>query len=308
MKTKLIIIPLLISLLLTACQVVTPAPSDQMSVLAIEPFLADLAQNVAGDRFNVRSLIPLGLDPHAFEPTPQDIAQLNNASILIINGAGLEEWLNDFLENIPTGQTIITASAGLTPRIPQTGEPAHEGDESAQDSDPHFWLNPINIITYVENIRDGFTAADPDGAGTYIRNADTYINSLQQLDVELQTQIDQIPPQRRLLVTNHETFGYFADHYNFRIIGAIIPSVSTSASPSARELTTLVDSILANNAPAVFLETGSNPSIADQIAAETGVKVVTDLYTHSLSTPDGPAATYLEMMRHNTRLIVEALK
>ena len=308
MKSKLIIIPLLISLLLTACQVVTPAPSDQMSVLAIEPFLADLAQNVAGDRFNVRSLIPLGLDPHAFEPTPQDIAQLNNASILIINGAGLEEWLNDFLENIPTGQTIITASAGLTPRTPQTGEPAHEGDESAQDSDPHFWLNPINMITYVENIRDGFTAADPDGAGTYTRNADTYINSLQQLDVELQTQIDQIPPQRRLLVTNHETFGYFADHYNFRIIGAIIPSVSTGASPSARELTTLVDSILASNAPAVFLETGSNPSIADQIAAETGVKVVTDLYTHSLSTPDGPAATYLEMMRHNTRLIVEALK
>ena len=308
MKSKLIIIPLLISLLLTACQVVTPASSDQITVLAIEPFLADLAQNVAGDRFNVRSLIPLGLDPHAFEPTPQDIARLNNASILILNGAGLEDWLKDYLENIPAGQTVITASAGLIPRTPQPGEPAHEGDEPAQDSDPHFWLNPINIITYVENIRDGFTTADPDGAGTYTRNTDAYINSLQQLDAELQAQIDQIPMQRRLLVTNHETFGYFADRYNFRIIGAIIPSVSTGASPSARELTTLVDSILASGAPAVFLETGSNPSIADQIAAETGVKVVTDLYTHSLSTPDGPAATYLEMMRHNTRLIVDALK
>ena len=273
MKTKFIVIPLLISLILTACQTTIPSQSDQISVVAIEPFLADLAQNIAGDRLTVQSLIPLGLDPHAFEPTPQDVAILNNASILILNGAGLEEWLKDFLENSTANQTVIIASAGLTPRVPQAGEPT-DVDQTGSNSqiDPHFWLNPLNVITYAENIRDGLIIADPVGSEQYKQNAENYISSLRQLDSELQLEIEQIPPERRLLVTNHESFGYFADHYDLRIIGAIIPSVSTGSSPSAQDLANLVDAINASHAPAVFLETGSNPDLADQIASETGVK------------------------------------
>jgi manganese/iron transport system substrate-binding protein len=121
-------------------------------------------------------------------------------------------------------------------------------------------------------------------------------------------QVAQIPAERRLLVTNHESFGYFADRYGFRIVGAIVPSVSTGAAPSAQQLAMLVDRIKATGAPAVFLETGANPQLADQLAQETGVRVVTGLYTHSISAPDGPAPTYLEMLRYNTQAIVEALK
>jgi ABC-type Zn uptake system ZnuABC Zn-binding protein ZnuA len=309
MKTKVIVVLLVISLLLTACRVTTPSQSDQITVLAIEPFLADLAQNIAGDRVTVQSLIPLGLDPHAFEATPQDVTRLNNASILILNGAGLEESLKDFLDNTPANQTVIIASAGLTPRTPQAGEPTDVVQTGSNTQlDPHFWLNPLNVITYVENIRDGLINADPAGSELYKLNAENYISILRQLDGELQAEIEQIPRERRLLVTNHESFGYFADRYGLRIIGAIIPSVSTGSSPSAQDLAKLADAINASGAPAVFLETGSNPSLANQIAVETGVKVVTDLYTHSLSAADGPAATYLDMMRHDTRLIVEALK
>jgi len=308
MKRSSIVVLLVISILLAACQPDAPAQTDPLSVLAIEPFLADIAQNVAGDRLVIDSLIPLGLDPHAFEPTPQDVARLSNADILILNGGGLEEWLEDILENNPSEQRIITASKGLTPRTPQPSEPAHEDDEHAHDGDPHFWLNPLNVITYVENIREGLIAADLAGAEDYTQNAESYIAGLRQLDSDLEAELQTVPGEHRLLVTNHESFGYFADRYNLQIIGAIIPSVSTGASPSARDLAELVDAIQTSGAPAVFLETGSNPQIAEQLASETGIKVITDLYTHSLSQPGGPATTYLDMMRYNTRLIVDALK
>jgi ABC-type Zn uptake system ZnuABC Zn-binding protein ZnuA len=166
----------------------------------------------------------------------------------------------------------------------------------------------LNGIHYVENIRDGLSQADPGGKEIYARNAQAYMAQLQALDAWISDQVAQIPANRRLLVTNHESFGYFADRYGLRIIGAIIPSVSTSASPSAQQLAALIDQIKATGAPAVFLETGSNPQLAQQIAAETGIQVVTDLYTHSVSAADGPAPTYLELMRYNTKQIVEALK
>lgn len=295
-------------LMLSACQPSNPTPTGAPTILAIEPFLADLVRNVAGDRLAVDSLIPSGLDPHAFEPTPQDVVRLSSAPIIVMNGAGLETWLEPLLKNLSSGQQVITASAGLTPRTPQPGEfPAGE-QAAAAEIDPHFWLNPLNVIRYVENIRDGLIQADPAGKDTYSANAAAYIEQLKALDAEIQTQVEQIPPARRLLVTNHESFGYFADRYGFKIIGAIIPSVTTGSSPSARELAALVDAIRASEAPAIFLETGSNPNLADQIAAETGVKVVTDLYTHSFSALDGPASTYLDMMRYNANRIVEALK
>lgn len=305
---KISLLLMLTLLLLSACQPAALTPTGSPTILAIEPFLADLVKNMAGDRLAVDSLIPSGLDPHAFEPTPQDVVRLSSAKIIVLNGAGLEAWLEPLLKNLSGGQQVITASAGLTPRTPQPGEIPAGDQAAAAETDPHFWLNPLNVIRYVENIRDGLIQADPAGKDTYSANAAAYIDQLKALDAEIQAQVEQIPPARRLLVTNHESFGYFADRYGFKIIGAIIPSVTTGASPSARELAALVDAIRASAAPAIFLETGSNPDLADQIAAETGVKVVTDLYTHSFSAPDGPAATYLDMMRYNTSQIVDALK
>ena len=274
-------------------------------MLAVETFLADIAQNVAGDRLTVEALIPIGVDPHAFEPTPTDIRKVAESQVLIANGAGVESFLQKLLENAGGKRLIIEAASGLTSRQPQAGEVV---DADHGGIDPHFWLDPISVIKYTENIRDGLSQADPAGKDVYAKNAETYISKLRELDTWIAGQVQQVPEARRLLVTNHESFGYFADRYGFRIVGAVIPSVSTNASPSAKELAALTDRIRQTGAPAIFLETGANPQLADQLAGEAGIKVVTDLYTHSVTAAGGSAPTYIDMMRFNVQKIVEALK
>jgi ABC-type Zn uptake system ZnuABC Zn-binding protein ZnuA len=277
-----------------------------LHVLAAETFLADIAQNVAGERLKVESLMPVGVDPHSFEPTPGDVRRVAESDVLIVNGAGLEEFLARLLENASGERQVIEAASGLTTRTPKEGEPVDA--EKHHEGDPHFWLDPNYVVTYVENIRDGLSQADPDGAPVYARNAEAYIAQLKELDRWIADQVQQVPPGRRLLVTNHESFGYFADRYGFQVVGTILPSISTDASPSAQQLAQLVDRIKETGAPAIFLETGTNPQLAQQIAEETGIKVVAGLYDHSTTEADGPAPTYVDMMRYNTRAIVDALK
>ena len=274
-------------------------------MLATETFLADIAQNVAGDRITVEALIPTGVDPHAFEPTPADVAKLADSQVLVVNGAGLESWLKKILDNTGGQRQVIEAAGGLAMRVPKAGDPAAV---EHPEGDPHFWLDPTKVIKYVENIRDGLSQADPGGAQVYAQNAEAYIAQLNDLDHWIAAQVETVPVAHRLLVTNHESFGYFADRYGFQVVGAIVPSVTSDAAPSAQELATLTDRIRATGALAIFLETGSNPQLAEQVAHETGVKVVTGLYTHSVSPPTGPAPTYLAIMRYNTTAIVEALK
>lgn len=285
-------------------------------VLAVESFLADIAQNVAGHRLKMASLVPLGTDPHGFEPTPADIAKVANSDLLIVNGAGFEGFLDQLLKNAGGKRPIVEASAGLASRKPNEGDAMERGHEDGQshqegqehEGDPHFWLDPNNVVKYVENIRDGLSKADPDGTGGYAANARAYIAKLRELDSWIAEQVKQLPQERRLLVTNHESFGYFADRYGFKIVGTVVPSVSTGASPSAQQMAHLIDQIKKTGTKAIFLETGANPQLAQQIARETGIKVVTQLYTHSITEPGGDAPTYVDMMRYNTMTIVEALR
>ncbi|MGH2522398.1 MAG: metal ABC transporter substrate-binding protein [Anaerolineales bacterium] len=300
----------LISLLLVACQAAGSNARPGLRVLAVETFLADIVRNVAGDRLKVDALMPVGADPHSFEPAPADLAKVADADVLIVNGAGFEAFLQKLLENAGGEQQIIEAAAGLESRKASAGEAEseHASESGHAEGDPHFWLDPINVIQYVENIRDGLSRADPEGKAVYSQNAAAYVAQLKELDGWIAGQAAQIPAARRLLVTNHETLGYFADRYGFKIIGAILPSVSSAASPSAQQLAQLVDEIKTSGAPAIFLEVEANPQLAEQIGQETGLRIITNLYTHSTSNPGGPAPTYLEMMRHNTLAIVEALK
>jgi ABC-type Zn uptake system ZnuABC Zn-binding protein ZnuA len=300
------------------------AGGSTIKVLAIETFLADVAQHVSGERLKVAALLPIGADPHSFEPTPADVTKVADSSVLIINGAGFEGYLDVLLRNAGGVHRIIDASAGLTGRTPREGEATeegegrehHGGDREAEhdhkghhhDRDPHFWLAPSNVVKYVENIRIGLSEADPSGAGIYTANAEAYIIKLKELDRWIADQVRQVPESRRFLVTNHESFGYFADRYGFEIIGTVIPSVSTGAAPSAHQMVQLVERIKKIRVKAIFLETGANPQLASQIAKEAGIHVVTELYTHSITEPGGPAPNYIEMMRHNTTAIVNALK
>jgi ABC-type Zn uptake system ZnuABC Zn-binding protein ZnuA len=286
--------------LLAACQAnIDPMPQSNggtleeggPKVLVVESFLADIAQNVAGERFEVEVLIPSGSDPHTFQPTPRDVTKIANSQVLIANGAGLEEWLQEILDNAGGERLVIEAAEGLSGNLSRPG-------------DPHFWLDPNNVIHYAEEIRDGYILADPAGEAVFIQNTTDYILRLEELDSWIAGQVEQIPSERRMLVTNHESFGYFADRYGFIIIGTIIPNVSTGSSPSAQQLVELIEAIIATSTAAIFLESGTNPEMAEQVAREAGVKVIKDLLTHSVSPPGG----YIDMMKYNTLAIVEALK
>jgi ABC-type Zn uptake system ZnuABC Zn-binding protein ZnuA len=268
-----------------------------IKVVATATFLADIAQNIAGDRFTVQALVPLGADPHEYEPTPADVTKVAGANIVIVNGAGYEGYLSQLLANAGGEHTIVEATAGLTSRPTPQGE-----------IDPHMWLDPTRVATYVENIRQAFATADPAGAAQYEANAKAYLDQLSELDAWIKDQVQEVPPERRLLVTNHESLGYYADRYGFTVVGTLIASVSSEAQTSAQELAALVDTIRSTGAPAVFLEVGTNTQLADQVAQEAGVKVVTDLYTESTGPADSGAGTYLDMMRYNTNAIVGALK
>jgi ABC-type Zn uptake system ZnuABC Zn-binding protein ZnuA len=171
-----------------------------------------------------------------------------------------------------------------------------------------MWMDPLNAINYVEKIRDGLSQADPAGKTIYSQNATAYIAKLQALDLWVKQQVNQLPANKRLLVTNHDALGYFAQAYDFKIIGAVIPSVTTDASPSAQQLASLIDTIKKSGAPAIFLDIGESQNLADQIASETGVKVVTDLYVESTSGPNGPAPTYIDMIKYDVTTIIAALK
>jgi ABC-type Zn uptake system ZnuABC Zn-binding protein ZnuA len=170
-----------------------------------------------------------------------------------------------------------------------------------------MWLDPNNMIVYTENIREALIHLDPEGEAIYKSNADSYIAQLKALDTWIQEQVVQIPPEKRLLITNHESLGYFAKRYGFSIAGSVIKSFSSDASPSAQQLAALIDQVRSSGAPAIFLDAADSDTFAQQIAQETGVKVVTDLHFESLT--DGPpAGTYIDMMKYNVTQIVNALK
>ena len=286
----------LIALSISGCG--TPAPAPEKSapvVLTSTTLLADIARNIAGDRLQIDSLLPIGVDPHSYQPTPQDVTKLAKSKLLIINGADYEGFLQPLFENAGDYGTILEASSGVRLR------------EEAGNIDPHLWLDPNNVIRYVENIRDGLIQFDPAGEAAYRSNADNYMRQLTELDRWITEQVQQVPPEKRLLVTNHEALGYFAERYGFTVVGTVVESFSSDASPSAQQMAGLIDQINASSAPAIFLDAGDNMALAGQIADETGVRVVTDLHLESL-TDGAPAATYIDLMKHNVTEIVNALK
>ncbi|MCE9645375.1 MAG: zinc ABC transporter substrate-binding protein [Chloroflexi bacterium] len=289
----------LAALFLTACGPAAPNNDGALSVLASTTILADITRNIAGDRLPVDSLLPAGADPHAYQAAPADVARIAKSKVLILNGLEYERFIEPLLKNAGGDRLIITASDGVSPLAIE--------EDGMQVSDPHMWLDPILVATYAENIRDGLIQADPAGEEVYKANADAYIAQLKDLDAWIQDQVQAIPAERRLLVTNHEALGYFAARYGFTVAGTVLSSLSSDAGTSARDMAALIEQIKVVKAPAIFLGDVENPDLADQIAQETHIKVVSDLHLESL-TDGGPAATYIDMMKYNVTRIVDALK
>ncbi len=297
----------------TSSSPVSAAPTARkLQVVATTTLLADITRNVAGDAATVTSLLPVGSDPHSFEPSPRDSQRIANADVLIENGVGLETWLEPMIQNSGTRARRVIASEGLTPREDNThaGEAKSEADqgEHGHELDPHMWADVQNVIAYVTRIRDGLAAADPANAALYQANAARYTAQLQDLDAFIVQQAATLPAEKRRLVTNHETFGYFADRYGFELVGTVLPSVSAEAQPSAQDMARLVDAMKEAGGAAVFTEATTNPALATQLARDAGVRVVGDLYTDSLGAPGSNGDTYIKMMRYDIEQIVKALK
>lgn len=298
--TRKFLVSVLLGLFLSSCTG-QPAPASggtAPAILTSTTLLADITRQIAGDRAAVASLLGAGVDPHSYQPTPQDAARISESQLIIVNGAEYEHFLESLLESAGGEATIVEASAGIQPGT---------DPKSEHGVDPHMWLDPNNVTIYVENIRDALTHLDPEGDAVYKSNADAYVTELNALHTWILDQTSHIPEEKRLLVTNHEAFGYFAARYGFTVVGTVIKSFSTNASPSAQQLATLIDQIRSSGAPAIFLDASDNTTFARQIAAETGVRVITDLHLESL-TDGAPAATYIDMMEHNVTQIVNALK
>jgi len=290
--------------LLAACQPAPAAQSSALQVVATTSIVADVVQQIGGDHFKVTTLLPLGSDPHSFQPSPRDMAMVADASVIFANGAGLEEFLQPLIENAGASARVIEVSNGIQLLDAPPGE--IEAGE-AQSGDPHTWVDPNNVLIWVENIQAALSELDPANAVDYQANAERYKSALQSLDAWIVEQVATIPPENRVLVTDHLVYGYFAERFGFEQIGAIIPGFSTISSPSAKDVAAIESAIQAHKVKAVFVSESTNPTLVQRVSEDTGVALVR-LYHGSLSEPGGPAATYIDMLRFNVSAMVDALR
>lgn len=298
---------------------------ETLRVVATTTLVGDVVKVIGGDAIDLTVLLPVRADPHTFEPTPQDVAAIADANIVFSNGAGLEEFLQPLIESAGVGEEkVVAVSAGIA-LLEFAGEHTHNDEHTADEhadsaaadqygedehthsgGDPHVWFSPVNVIQWSDSIATALSTADPAHAETYAANADAYEAELAELDTWIMEEIAHIPENKRVLVTDHMIFGYFAERYGFKQIGAVIPGYGSAIQPSAQELAQLEEAIQAYDVPAIFVGTTVNPGLSERVATDTGIEMVT-LYTDSLSEAEGPAATYLELMRYNTHAIVHAL-
>ncbi len=280
----------------------TPAVTagTKIKVVATTTQVTALAQVVGGDQIALTGIMKAGIDPHEYEPTPQDVRAVADAQLILENGVGIESWLNKLIQNSGTHASVIDASKGVQIR---------KGDAQEPLGDPHIWHSIPNAIIMLNNIRDSLAQIDPAHAAAYQANAAAYQQTLNNLDQYIMEQIASIPAPNRKLVTNHDTLGYYADRYGLTFVGSIIPSMDTSYQPSAKELANLIQAIKAQHVKAVFSEASVNPALARQIAQDAGVKVVGGaLYGDTLGPPGSSADTLDGMLKINTDIIVSNLK
>jgi zinc/manganese transport system substrate-binding protein len=272
---------------------------ETLAVVATTTQTADFTRVVGGDLVEVYEVIKPNVDAHDYEPTPADLEQLGAAALIVQNGAGLEEWFEDTIAQADASGVVVDASTGITLR---------QGGEHPGESDPHIWTNPANAKVMVTNIAAGLVQADPAHQTAYEANRDAYLTQIDALDAELRAQLDALPTKK--LVTNHDALGYYVDYYGLQYVGSVIPSFDTATELSASDIEDLVAKIKAEGVKAIFTEASLPPDAAEALAQEAGVTVVSGddaLYADSLGPPGSDGDTYLKMMRHNTRVIVENL-
>lgn len=284
--------------LLAAAASVSSAEARQLKTVASFTILADIVRNVGGDKVEVRTLVGPNGDPHTYEPTPNDARALKAADLVFVNGLGLEGWMD---------RLIAASGAKSRPVVASTGVAPLKMDEDGKSViDPHAWNDAKNGALYAANVAKALEAADPEDAATFGANAKAYVAKLDALDASARKIVAEVPKPQRKVLTTHDALGYFAKAYGVEILSPL--GISTEQEPSAAAMAGLIRQIEREHIRTFFLENSNDPRLIEQIARATGAKPGGELYVESLSKPDGPAATYLDMFRHNLDLIGKAMR
>jgi zinc/manganese transport system substrate-binding protein len=279
----------------------TVAAADTIKVATSFSVLGDMVKQVGGDRVEITTFVGPNGDAHVYEPTPGDAKTLADSRLLIVNGLGLEGWMSRLQKSSGFKGQVVIATKGIKSR--QMEEEEH--GKTHKITDPHAWQSLANGKVYVQNIRDGLAAADPAGKDVYEANATKFLADIDEVERTVKDSIAKLPPARRKIITTHDAFGYFGATYGMEFIAP--EGVSTESEASAKDVAKIIRQIKAEKIPAVFLENVTDHRLLDQIAKETGAKVGGTLYSDALSDANGPAATYLDMFRHNIETLTAAL-
>ena len=301
MRTILSIKPSLGALLavaaaLTGCGVTGGGDAGQeearVQVVATTMQLQDFTRQVGGDRVELTGILDAEAEPHEYEPTPSDADAVSRAELVVSNGANLDEWLGDLLDQAGADAPRVEATRGV--RLLPTEEEGFPGD-------PHVWHDPGLAKSMVDNVAAGLTRADPGGREAYARNAQAYGRRIDRMAAAIREQFASVPPDRRNLVTSHDAFGYFARAYDVNLVGSVLPTITTESEPSAQQLRRLVDEIRANDVRTVFTEEAVEPRLERRVAQEAGAGVSTSLYADVLGGPGSGAEGFVEAELANAR-------
>jgi zinc/manganese transport system substrate-binding protein len=266
-----------------------------------------MVKNVGGTRIEIITLVGPNGDTHVYEPTPADARAMNAADLVIVNGLGLEGWMERLIHNSGYRGPVVVASQGITPReMTKEQEEEHHGAKHKSKIDPHAWQNLANGQIYVANIAKGLISIDPAGAPIYKANAEAYNAKLADLDRWVKTEFSSIPEPRRRMITSHDAFGYLDAAYGITILSPM--GVSTESEPSAGGVARLINQIRKEKITAVFIENVSDPRLVEQIGKESGVTLGGEIYSDALSKPEGPAPTYIDMFKNNVTKMVAAMR
>ncbi len=290
-------------------------------VVATFSILGDMVKHIGGKHVAVTTLVGPDGDTHVYQPTPADARAVSEAKILVVNGLQFEGWLDRLIDASDFRGVRVVATDGIEPLAAEHGSDPHARDgEAGHDKhaggddhghhdhgafDPHAWQSVRNATVYAANIAAALARADPGNSGTYHRNRDAYVNRLEALDSEIHRIVARLPAGRRTVVTSHDAFRYFGHNYGLTFIAP--QGLSTESEASAKDVARLVRQIREQGIRAMFVENITDPRLLKRIAEETGASIGGTLYPGALSGPDGPAPTYLDMMRHNATTIAQAL-
>lgn len=272
------------------------AQEEKKLVVSTASIFADMAEVIAGGQLDIRTIVPIGGDPHIYEPTPGDAQLVNRADLILRNGLTFEGWLNELIENSGTKAEIVTITQGIQPI---------ESIQYKNSTDPHAWMDAANGLIYIENIKNALVTLDPGHADIYEFNYGIYRQQLEDVDQLIQDEIRKIPEPRRILITSHDAFRYYGRRYGIDV--QAILGTSTDADAQTSDIVRLNKIIQDSGIPSVFIETTVNPKLLQQIATDNNIEIGGKLYSDSIGDKESPAPTYLDMLKYNTATIVGAL-